>query len=129
VEVLDDTLRHSAEQPLDPAAHRAVVIVDGSSDDTHAVVEMAVAGASLALHLPEQPRSATCNELGTGSSGIWQCVSRIPKKTIALKQPHRVRMEAAIRTPRARSRDWPTDAGLVLSRATRESVLSRLPGT
>src|SRR5216684_4744505 len=38
-ETLRETLRHLAEQELDPADYEVIVVDDGSPDDTRAVVE------------------------------------------------------------------------------------------
>jgi glycosyltransferase involved in cell wall biosynthesis len=38
-ETLKETIRHLAEQDLDPASHEVIVIDDGSRDNTREVVE------------------------------------------------------------------------------------------
>jgi glycosyltransferase involved in cell wall biosynthesis len=53
-EILRDTLRHLAEQELDPASYEVVVIDDGSTDHTRAVVEEWVSRAPFRLRYQYQ---------------------------------------------------------------------------
>src|SRR5260370_18712026 len=53
-ETFRETLRHLAEQDLDPAAYEVVVIDDGSTDDTRAVVEAWMSRARFRLRYTYQ---------------------------------------------------------------------------